>query len=170
MALRYVSCDIITSFNSLVLEEEEGYCSFFMINTECGGNRHFCGWEYNLILWLCRCLSFYLFWNPNTIYLAFSHFPLRWQIIEHIRKKTDRREMEHRDRDNDDNRSAQAELETMEGSISPIWLIPFSFTSSSANPSREQQMAQGQQHCKPVCMLHSPVHSGYTQTHINITM
>lgn len=78
--------------------------------------------------------------------------------------------MEHGDRDNDNNRLAQAELETLEGSISPIWLIPFSFTPSSANPSREQQMAQGQQHCKPACMLHSPVHSGYTQTHINITM
>lgn len=135
-----------------------------MINTECGGKTGIS--VAGSITWFYGFADVF----PLTIYPAFSHFPLHWQIIEHIRKKTDRKEMEHGDRDNDNNRLAQAELETLEGPISPIWLIPFSFTSASANPSREQQMAQGQQHCKPVCMLHSPVHSGYTQTHINITM
>lgn len=40
----------------------------------------------------------------------------------------DRRVMEHADRDNDGHGWAQAEVETERGSISPIWLIPFSFS------------------------------------------
>lgn len=67
---------LVTSSQALAHSGGGGLLCIFMINTEFGGNRHFCGWEYNLILWLSRCLSFYLFWNPNTIYPAFSHFPL----------------------------------------------------------------------------------------------
>lgn len=41
----------------------------------------------------------------------------------------DRRIMEHIDRDTNGNEWAQVKAETLRGSISPIWLIPFSFSS-----------------------------------------
>lgn len=44
-------------------------------------------------------------------------------------ESADRKVMEHADRDNDCNGWVQAEAETLRGSISPIWLIPFSFSS-----------------------------------------
>ena len=49
--------------------------------------------------------------------------------------------MEHADRDNDGYGWAEAAVETLRGSISPVGLIPFSF---SANPSGQQQMALSQ--------------------------
>lgn len=56
--------------------------------------------------------------------------------------RADCRVMEHADRDNDGDGWAQAEVETLRGSISN--LIDSFLLLLSANPSRQQQMAQSQ--------------------------
>lgn len=61
----------------------------------------------------------------NSAHLKQTQFTVRSSTFE----CADRGVMEHADGANDGTGCAQANTETMWGSISPIWLIPFSFSS-----------------------------------------
>lgn len=84
--------------------------------------------------------------------------------------------MEHADRDNDGNGWAQAEAETLRGSISQIWLIPFSFFSLLILQDNRWLWANNAANLSALytqvtLSYTDPVHSGWaTVGHINIWM
>lgn len=68
--------------------------------------------------------------------------------------------MAHADRDNDGDGWAQATAETLRGSISPIWLIPFSFSSLLIHEDDNRWL--GANHTANLSARHTQVTLSYT--------